>query len=330
VPLSVTLVVLLLDGRALSPAALAVLALVVVAVCAVGNYGYALNDLYDVEEDARAGRANSAAAAGAVRMWLIITLSALCAEIAAWIAARTTGALITLAELALPATYSIPPLRTKERLWLGVASDALAAHVYPAVLALLAVSHWSLRPVSWLLACSAVVWSLAAGLRGILSHQLHTAQRDAGAGLATVVHAAGALALERFIVLVLLPLEVAGFGALLIASDAGPVLWTGGALYLAYEAYKTHDGGTFRVAAFRAQGQRYVPFVEESFYKAWAPLLIAFDAARVDLRYLVVPAAYALLFWPHLVVEARRLGAVMSSLRRPRATAGADRSNAGS
>jgi 4-hydroxybenzoate polyprenyltransferase len=329
VPLSFVLVLLLVDGRPLSAPALAVLALVVLTVCAVGNYGYAINDLFDIEEDARAGRPNAAAAGGGRAAWGIIALSAICALLFATAAASAVAALITLAELALPAAYSIPPLRIKERTWLGVAADALAAHVYPAVLALLAVAHWSLRPVTVLLACSVVVWSLAAGLRGILSHQLHTAERDAGAGLTTLVHVAGATRLERFVVCVLLPLQVMGFAGALIACNTGVALWCAVALYLAYEAYKTLRGG-FAVFALRPQGQPYVPFLEESFYKAWGPLAITLDAARADVRYVLFAVAYALLFRPHLIIELQRLRAVLRTLWPDSATERGDRSSAGS
>jgi 4-hydroxybenzoate polyprenyltransferase len=322
-------VLLLVDGQQLTHGVLVALVLVVLTVCAIGNYGYALNDLYDVEEDARSGRANAAVAAGSGRMWLIITASALFAVIGAALAAFTAGALVTVAELALPAAYSIPPLRIKERTWLGVASDGLAAHVYPAILALLAVAHWAPRPLTPLLTCSVVVWSLAAGLRGILSHQLHTADRDARGGLATIVHASGAVRLERFVVAVLLPLEAAGVAGTLAACHAGPVLWIGVGLYLAYEAFKTFSGA-FSVFAFRAEGQRYVPLLEESFYKAWGPLVIALDAARADLRFALLAVIYAVLFRPHLIIEAARLRAVIAALRRPRATEPGDRSSAGS
>ena len=311
VPLSVTLVLLLLDGRPFSPAALVVLAAVVLAICAVGNYGYAVNELYDVDEDARAGRANAAAATGSRRMWAIVGASALCADAFAAVAAGAAAAVLTLLELALPLAYSAPPLRIKERRWLGVCADALAAHVYPAVLALLAVAHWALRPVTLALAVCVAVWSVAAGLRGILSHQLHTADRDRDAGLKTVVHDIGNARVETFIVVALLPLEVGALGGALVASNAGVTLWIFVAAYLIYEFVKT-VGGSFRVTAFRPQGQPYVPFVEESFYKAWGPIVLALDAARADLRYLLVIPAYALLFRPHLQAEARRLGAVFA------------------
>jgi hypothetical protein len=191
---------------------------------------------------------------------------------------------------------------------------------------LLAVAFWSLRPVTLALAVCVAVWSAAAGLRGILSHQLHTADRDRDAGLRTVVHDLGNARVERFIVVGLLPLEVLAFGGALIACSAGIVLWICVAAYLIYEIVKTLSGG-FRVTAFRPQGQPYLPFVEESFYKAWGPIVIALDAARADLLYLLVVAAYALAFRPHLAAEARRLGAVAAALRVNRATEPSARSN---
>ncbi len=326
-PLSVTAVLLLLDGRTLSAAAIAVLVLVMLSVCAVGNYGYAINELFDVEEDRRAGRANAAQAGGTGRTCAIVIVSAACAEVLAAAAAGIAGVLATLGAIALPAAYSIPPLRVKERRWLGIAADALAAHVWPAMLAVLAAAHWSVHPAGALLVTSLALWSLAAGVRGILTHQLRTADRDAAAGLRTVVHDFGPRRVERAIVLGLLPLEVAGFGGVLVACDRGPILWAGVALYLAYEAYKTVRGG-FRTAMFRADGQRYVPFVEESFYKAWGPIVIALDCARVDLRYLVVLLMIVLLFRPHVRAERDRFAAIVDSLRGQHERASASRQNA--
>src|SRR3954467_7528977 len=68
VPFSVMLVLLLAGGHGDARDGLAVLALGVLTVCAVANYGYAVNDIHDVEEDGRIGRANAAAAHGASRL----------------------------------------------------------------------------------------------------------------------------------------------------------------------------------------------------------------------------------------------------------------------
>jgi 4-hydroxybenzoate polyprenyltransferase len=287
----------------------------VLSVCAIGNYGYAINDLFDVEEDRRIGRANAAAAGGIGRTWAIVLVSAVGAQALGWAAAGVAGAWATLGAIALPAAYSVPPLRIKERRWLGIAADALAAHVWPATLAVLAAAHWSVRPAGAVLVIAIAVWAAATGVRGILTHQLRTVDNDTVAGLRTVVHDLGAERLERAIIFAVLPLELAGFGGVLLACEVGPIGWAAIALYVALELYKTLHG-SFRTVIFHAQGQRYVPFVEESFYKAWGPVVLALDCARADLRYLVMLPILALAFRPHLRAERERFTAIVRSLRR--------------
>jgi 4-hydroxybenzoate polyprenyltransferase len=317
VPLSVVLMLLLLDGSRFTVRAIAGLTLVVLTVCAVGNYGYALNDLYDVEEDSRVERANATASLGRRRMVGIIIGSAILAGLTALPAAGSIGTALTAIELLLPLAYSVPPWRIKERKWLGIAADAVAAHVYPAALALLAVAHLGLRPVPAMLTLCVLIWAAAVGVRGILSHQLHTAERDRQAGLTTVVHELGHLALERFIMTVLLPLEAAGFIGAVVVCDGGPMLWAFGALYVVCEVFRTLDG-RFAVTALRPEGQPYLPLVDESFYKAWGPIVIALDAARADIAYLALIPLYVVLFQPHVTGEMHKLGAIGRALVKPR------------
>jgi 4-hydroxybenzoate polyprenyltransferase len=305
---------LLLDGRRLSADALAALLCVPLTACAMANYGYAINDLFDIDEDARAARANAATSLGRRHVAAIALGSALAAGMLATLAAGVAGAAVTFVELCLPLLYSVPPVGLKERGWLGAASDGLAAHVYPAVLALLAVGEWNLRPAAAGLSVVVIVWAAAAGLRGILSHQLHNVEVDRRAGLMTVVHGLGATRLEAFIVGVVLPVETAAFAAALALADTGAVLWTFAAVYVALELFKTAHGN-FTVTAFRPGGQRYLPLVEEGFYKAWGPIVLALDAARHDLRYLLVIPAYGLAFRLHLLIEWRRLLLVRDALR---------------
>src|SRR5260370_40214412 len=100
-----------------------------------------------------------------------------------------------------------------------------------------------------------------------------------------------------------------------MASDGGQCLWGFGALYAACDAFRTVDGH-FTVTALRPQGQPYLPLVEESFYKAWGPMALALDAARVDAAYLVLIPVYVLLFRPHVTGEMRKLGAVVGALAK--------------
>ncbi|HET9393875.1 MAG TPA: UbiA family prenyltransferase [Candidatus Rubrimentiphilum sp.] len=306
IPLSFMLVLLLADGKPLDIAVGVLFLTVVLAVSGAANYGYAINELFDVEEDALIGRGNAAARLGRPRMWLVAVVSASLSLACAAIGGGVQAMALTVLELCLPLAYSVPPVRVKERKWLGVASDALAAHVYPAVLALIVAQHLGIRSVTPALVAFAVAWALSAGVRGILSHQLHTADQDRAAGLRTVVSDIGAPRLERGIVALLVPLEAVSFAGTVFLCSPGIIAWLFLAAYALYEGYKT-AAGRFEVMAFRRQGQPYIPMLEESLYKAWGPLVFAFDAARVDVRYLVFVPLYIGLFMPHMRIEWHRM-----------------------
>src|SRR5205823_4309031 len=109
--------------------ALASLVTVIALVC---NFGYAINDLSDVEEDARTGKENAASRLGASGLMLVAFLSAFSSLAIAALAIGEAAAALTLCALLLPLAYSMPPLRIKQRKWMGVIADTLAAHVYPA------------------------------------------------------------------------------------------------------------------------------------------------------------------------------------------------------
>jgi 4-hydroxybenzoate polyprenyltransferase len=271
-------------------------------VCGIGNYGYALNELFDRDEDRRAGRTNAAHTASDRKMWSIIVASAAFALAVALYSGGIRALALTTAELLLPLAYSVPPLRIKERAWSGVLADALAAHVYPAALALLIVSHQSLRSPSLLLTIAMLCWALATGLRGILSHQLQSEDSDRKAGLVTVVHQIGHPKLVSVVLYVLLPIEFAGFSATFLQSAGTLFVKTIALIFVIYELAKFLFN-VFPVVVFTRKGQRYLPFVDEGFYKVWGPLAFSLDAAFFDLRYLVVAPLYFLLFRPRVMQE---------------------------
>jgi 4-hydroxybenzoate polyprenyltransferase len=302
IPLSVFVLVLLVDGKPLTVAVLVSLIGLVGIVSCVANYGYALNELFDRDEDRRAGRSNAAESSSNGSMWCIIASSAALALCVSQAIGGVAAALLTIGELLIPLAYSVPPLRVKERGWAGILADALAAHVYPAALAMLVVSHQLLpihHPV--LIVCIAI-WSLATGLRGILSHQLQSEESDRGAGLITIVHRLGHQRLVRLIVFVILPIEMVMLATLLLQSDATVFLKTVAVIFALYEYLKFHFN-LFPVLVFTRQGQRYLPFVDEGFYKVWGPLALIVDAAFTDILYLTLVPVFVLMFRPRIKHE---------------------------
>lgn len=314
-PLSVTTYLLLVDGHAFTVPVLTGLVGLIGAVSAVGNYGYALNELFDQDEDRRAGRANATDSIGVGQMRAIIVLSAIAAVLISAAVAGRVGALLTLAALLLPLAYSVPPARIKERGWAGVLADALAAHVFPALLALTILGQRLHDPPAAGLSVAVVAWALAVGLRGILSHLLQSDARDRTAGLQTVVHRHGHGTLRSLVVAGLLPLEVAAFAAFVLQSDVTAFFLAIAVIYLGYEALKVYLN-PFPVTVFTPAGERYLPFVDEGFYRLWAPLALSIDAAISSPGFLALVPVHCLLYRPHALREWRQLARVVKRLRR--------------
>lgn len=286
VPLSVFLMSVLLASRPLSIDGFLLLVVVVVVVSCVANYGFGLNELFDQKEDARAGRANVAIERGTTLVWWATLLSAAVALALATLAGGVAGGVLTALELLLPATYSIPPIRTKERGLLAVVSDATAAHVYPAVFAMLVLAHQGVRSFDRVMIVAVVLWSIGAGLRGIIAHLIVSQDHDRAAGLETLSHKFGARRLTLLILTFLMPMEILALAVVLAKSDGG---WPMAVFVAAFvgnelrrfcsptirEAFaRSYEGRTFATVT-----HRYVPFANEMLYRTWGPLLIPVCAA---------------------------------------------------
>jgi 4-hydroxybenzoate polyprenyltransferase len=301
IPLSFFLGMALVAGNPLTPHVGAAFVALVAAVCCAANYGYALNDLFDLEEDRRGGLVNAAADVSRRYIWMIIALSGAGALAFATAAAGIAGLALTSAELMLPLVYSIPPIRLKERGLLGILADALAAHVYPALLALIVVQHLGLYSPRAALTVTVGLWSLATGLRGIISHQLQGAEHDQMAGLSTIVHWIGHREMASFVVFFILPTEVVCFTATMVELHSAFLLliWI---IYVAYECLKSALD-VFPVTVFTRRGQRYMPFVDEGFYKVWGPMAAIATAGLTDALYLLLLPTYIVLFRPRVALE---------------------------
>jgi 1,4-dihydroxy-2-naphthoate octaprenyltransferase len=303
-PFCILVFALVSDGALTSSVLLRLVALIAIVSC-VANYGNAVNEVCDVGEDARAGKPNIAAQRGIGAVWTIAAISAgLALAIACAVCARAV--LLTICVLALAAAYSIPPVRLKAKMWLGVIADALCAHTYPALLTLaLAVNDLP----SWrhgALIAATVAWSFVAGLRNILSHQLFTERRDRESGLRTLVHRLGRKRTTRFLTALIMPLEVAALGAMSLLAPAGPIFFGVAALYVFSELLRQWSGH-----------KHIFPFFDNAFYLSWGPLGALADLALRDLAYGLLLPAYTLLFWSNFAWAWRKAAEPIRKWFRP-------------
>ena len=263
-------------------------------VSAVANYGHAINELFDRKEDRLAQKANIADILGVPFLYCVAGGSALVGIALACWAAGTSAAVITAMALIAPTLYSVPPVRLKERRWLGVFADALAAHVFPSLLALELAGEFSNGSDRFYIVVS--IWSFMAGVRAILGHQVHTEERDSRADLQTVVHELGAPRTARAILVGILPFELAAFVVFAFLSPSALSLIAAAVFYLWIEAAKSTIGQ--RRASLSVEGLSTTPLTSLSIYFVWAPLAAIFSLTVLDLNYALLIPVLVLLFWP--------------------------------
>jgi 1,4-dihydroxy-2-naphthoate octaprenyltransferase len=302
IPPPVMLLTLLLSGSGSPGDLLFALSCLVIVIALVCNVGYALNELFDVEEDARKGKVNVTTRVGARRLWLVIAAAVTGSLLVSYVGIGVAAFILTLCALLLPLAYSVPPLRLKQRKWLGVFADAVAAHVYPAVLCLLIAGQRTALAAGTPLVVAVLLWSLMFGLRGILSHQLVDDDLDRASNLTTVVHDHGRDNMIRLLLGFIVPIEIACFVFAILQISPGAVFYSVVCVYLVFEALKVKAGWQ-SIIFTRGKLSAYLPFLNNSFYEVWGPLAAALVAAANDLSLMVLPPLFVALFWRRFRVE---------------------------
>jgi 4-hydroxybenzoate polyprenyltransferase len=312
IPPPAMLLMMLLAGNAPAVDLWLSLGELVVVISLVCNFGYVLNELFDVEEDAKGSRVNVASVKGASWLWLVAVICVAGSLTVALLTMGAIAAVLTLSALLFPLAYSAPPLRLKERRWLGVFADGLAAHLYPALLCLLIASRW--HAIGAMLVLPVLLWSLMLGLRGILTHQVLDEDRDRASGLRTVVQHHGRDAIIGWIRHVISPLEIACLVATVVQTNAGAIFYVIVGVYIFCEVLKVRVGWT--ITLFSETTGPYVPFLNNAFYEVWGPISIALDVAAHDARLLVLPVVLVAAFWSRILVEWKMTAALGRDISR--------------
>jgi 4-hydroxybenzoate polyprenyltransferase len=303
-----------------SPPGPAIIALsgVLLAICAVACFGYIVNDLFDIAQDRRSGKSNTMADRSLAARVVFVVLPIAAAFILIRLGAGGPAAPALLAaNFMLPALYSIPPIRLKERALLGVLADAGAAHLLPTALVVTSVTPASDQngPLFWLLLASACGWAFFAGLRGIIVHQVADADADASAGVRTFGSRLGASRARAMTFRLLVPVEVLALAAFLgILVAPAPVIGVVALAYAALEMLKMR--AKWVLPLFERQGvstERYLPLLNNEFYEMWLPIGLALQLTITDPRYLPLLAFQIIAFLPTLLIR----GGVLRRLLLP-------------
>ncbi len=279
-----------------------VLAILLTAMCA-GAYGHLINDIFDLEADRAAGKKNVAESFKPWQRWGFVLLTLGCGFTPALLLDYSSVSVaLLLAEYALPSIYSIPPLRLKERGWLGVVADASGAHVVPClfVISLFAFApsaEWdagSMEPLLYPL--TAVFWASMVGLKGIIMHELKDLQSDLSAGVETF---AAQLDYERIkkLSLRLFRWEIIAFLVFaVVLSRVAPIVLPSAMIFFGMSWLKVTTA--VHIYSRDKYGDLLLPIVWTSnpFYELYFPLALGIHLGLREPILFLVPALLPLLF----------------------------------
>ena len=273
------------------------LGLFLVATIGIAGFGHLLNDLADIEDDAKSNSRNMAARLSRPRL-LLLFLLLLAMGLLPWfyLPLGWPGLGLIAFELLLFIIYSLPPVRLKERGFAGVFADALYAHVVPILVAWLTFAHLGgVAPPGWFGGLLAV-WALAAGLRNILHHQIVDLERERLSGATTFVVGFGPEKTMRLGAWIL-AVELLSFVLLLaVLGRQAPAAAVGFAAYFSCQLfiirYVWLGGGSDLGQHTLTLGYQLL----SRFYESWWGVLILLGLVIDQLHYLGLAGLHLALF----------------------------------
>lgn len=300
-PLLALAYALLLVGAVEPISAARVLPLVVLCICFVAAYGHVINDIFDIEMDAAAGKPNAMVRVSTgARVGLLAVLLAGGFGCLLWLGAQPVLIGLLTTNYVLPTLYSAPPTRFKERGISSVLSDLLASHVVPTLFVGIALCGISEADPDFeaALIVSTVAWAFLIGLRGILVHQAVDSHNDLAANVTTFGGRWGREKVRPFVVKAILPLEGLALAVFLyLVLPFSYVLAGAVIVYAAGEVSRMWRGVRLpHVYPEQPDREPHVPFLKNDFHEVWLPCALALQLALNNTAYVALFIAHVILF----------------------------------
>jgi 4-hydroxybenzoate polyprenyltransferase len=275
--------------------------LLLLSIIGTAAYGYLLNNIFDLKEDKRAGKSNSTekmAGWAKAAFVLIFLLMAVIPWLFLPVAFLNFGLFVL--QLVLLAAYSIPPLRLKRFVHLGVIADALynsPIMVFVIIFTMRGYSEISPENGTLILIVLFVALFLK-GLRGILLHQIADRKNDQKTSITTFANKFGPLKTVNLVARYFVTLE----GILLIVLILFLSINTFRFLWLVIPLFSIHLFFRFRLwerATLRKRGLKFsFLHVLNDFYEEWLPFVFLLYLIKREHTFVILLLLHIVLFYP--------------------------------
>ncbi|MBD2186081.1 UbiA family prenyltransferase [Planktothrix sp. FACHB-1355] len=206
-----------------------------IALAIGASYASVINNLCDREEDRISGKANYFIGRSNLFRALVTIACIVPGSIVSGLLIQIPLALIVyIGNWLLFTIYSVPPIRLKNRSFLGVLAMAVGESLVPQIFAVFLVAHHTDKPLSIAWVTTIAIWALASGFRSILWHQIVDFENDRRAGINTFAVNTSTQTLQRLGKWVVFPAEFGSLTIILLLSN-NIFTWTFLGFYLVTE-----------------------------------------------------------------------------------------------
>lgn len=256
-----------------------------------------INDLSDLEQDKKVGKAKLMARLSPLQRGLAMLLSVILVCITGYLLRfNPIASLIYIAIAFVFVAYSVYPLRLKNRHFWGVSCIALGEHLLPTYLALVLLFPFAKysQLLQWL--AFAGIWSFAFGLRGIIWHQISDQDADRAAGCKTAATTYGAEWLNSFANKIVFPCEILGLLGMLMLLGKDGFAFALIALFLSALVEYLHVK-YMQANLIIADAKENARFVLFDYYQLFFPVAMLLALSGNDYHYALLAVVYLLLFF---------------------------------
>ncbi len=259
--------------------------------------GYFINEYFDQEDDAKAGKINKLKFIPRLHQIKLLVIIAL-ATFTPWIILpfdKISGILVT-AQIALFFLYASPPFRFKNNSYLSGIIDALYAYIIPLLLSYYTYYLYS-GSISInfpFLACYGVLLFIA-GYRNIIIHYINDIFKDKKAGLITLPRAIGVQKTNTLLIYLLLIETILILLQIVIVASEILLLWLLliPILFLIYKAFKQAQKLPNHIIVNKPI--RHAP---DLYYQVYAPALVLGALVLYNFVWVVLVPIHIALFIP--------------------------------
>lgn len=194
------------------------LLILIISLIPGAAYVSILNDLTDIEDDKKAGKSNNFINNSTLKGYILLGICLLLGLIVCSFLDKYSLTFYLSAWIVFT-LYSLPPIRLKNRGFLGVIADASGANMFPQLFAVALLSKWMNKQIDFTWLSIVGIWSLFWGIRVIIWHQLIDRKNDLKSSVKTFVQQVDLQTVIKLCERLTFPLEITAFIGILVYTN---------------------------------------------------------------------------------------------------------------